>query len=682
MTYPQMCQMMSRLFRVQLLGLFVLLVTASPGRAALLTWTNTNSTGNWFAGANGWNGNATWANGDMPSFAGNSDVSRTITLQSDIVFTNRIEFLRSGYTLVGDVARTITSQGASNAAVIGLRISAGKTATIGTNITLNITNTGTTGPSQGGTLNVVNGAALIYAGIFKMDTTGTTVNVSNGASITATQFQIGDNGTHTVNVQGGTLSAGSMVLGIGNGVGSVVTLASGAINLSGTSVGASGQGLRIGSGGLTNPLASSTFNLDGGVLTAVQVITSVTNLIQTSTLNFNGGVLKALTNNLGAGGYWFVSGLDAANVKAGGAIIDSAGYNIAINQTLQHDAGLGGTADGGLTKLGAGTMFLLTNSTYTGATTISNGALVLSNAGGLSGQTAINVAGSGAVFQISQMAAGGSTNGSLAGVAGSSVVLGTKNLTVGGDGSSTVYAGVLSGTGGSLTKEGAGTMTLSGANTYSGGTIVQAGTLRVDNSTGSGTGAGALSVSNGATLMGSGTISGATTINGIHSPGNSPGLQTFDTNLTYNNGSSVIWELAANTATAGDRGTLFDGINVGGTLGFNGTVALNLVFNSAGSVVNWSDAIWTADQTWTIYSVSTSTTGFSNFQLATADWADGSANLFSSLLLGSSFALSQSGNNIVLNYDAVPEPSTYKLLALAAGGLGCHVVRRRRRAAL
>ena len=622
MTYPQMCQMMSRLFRVQLLGLFVLLVTASPGRAALLTWTNTNSTGNWFAGANGWNGNATWANGDMPSFAGNSDVSRTITLQSDIVFTNRIEFLRSGYTLVGDVARTITSQGASNAAVIGLRISAGKTATIGTNITLNITNTGTTGPSQGGTLNVVNGAALIYAGIFKMDTTGTTVNVSNGASITATQFQIGDNGTHTVNVQGGTLSAGSMVLGIGNGVGSVVTLASGAINLSGTSVGASGQGLRIGSGGLTNPLASSTFNLDGGVLTAVQVITSVTNLIQTSTLNFNGGVLKALTNNLGAGGYWFVSGLDAANVKAGGAIIDSAGYNIAINQTLQHDAGLGGTADGG------------------------------------------------------------STNGSLAGVAGSSVVLGTKNLTVGGDGSSTVYAGVLSGTGGSLTKEGAGTMTLSGANTYSGGTIVQAGTLRVDNSTGSGTGAGALSVSNGATLMGSGTISGATTINGIHSPGNSPGLQTFDTNLTYNNGSSVIWELAANTATAGDRGTLFDGINVGGTLGFNGTVALNLVFNSAGSVVNWNDAIWTADQTWTIYSVSTSTTGFSNFQLATADWADGSANLFSSLLLGSSFALSQSGNNIVLNYDAVPEPSTYKLLALAAGGLGCHVVRRRRRAAL
>ena len=63
---------------------------------------------------------------------------------------------------------------------------------------------------------------------------------------------------------------------------------------------------------------------------------------------------------------------------------------------------------------------------------------------------------------------------------------------------------------GAITKTGLGTLTLSGNNGYTGGTTVGNGTLLVNNAAGSGTGAGAVSVANGATLGGSGAIAGST----------------------------------------------------------------------------------------------------------------------------------------------------------------------------
>jgi fibronectin-binding autotransporter adhesin len=57
-----------------------------------------------------------------------------------------------------------------------------------------------------------------------------------------------------------------------------------------------------------------------------------------------------------------------------------------------------------------------------------------------------------------------------------------KALTVGLDDSTMAVSGVIEGIGGSLTKAGAGTLTLSGANTYTGGTTVSAGTLLLSGS--------------------------------------------------------------------------------------------------------------------------------------------------------------------------------------------------------
>ncbi len=226
-----------------------------------------------------------------------------------------------------------------------------------------------------------------------------------------------------------------------------------------------------------------------------------------------------------------------------------------------------------------------------------------------------------------------------------------------------------------LTKQGTGTLRIQGINSYGGATSVQAGTLIMNGTTYSAT-----SVSSGATLGGSGTFNNTTTIDGIHSPGNSPGTQTFNEGLTYNSGASVLWELIANSTA--DRGTNYDAIDVNGGLNFAGATTLNLNFNFSGSptssTVNWANSFWDTDKTgtdgWEIFRATEgSISGFENLTLG-GPLLDASGNALSNQR--GVFSLYNSGGSIYLNYTAtvIPEASTSLL-----GILGAAVMLRRRR---
>lgn len=130
-----------------------------------------------------------------------------------------------------------------------------------------------------------------------------------------------------------------------------------------------------------------------------QLIASSVNGVRV--FNFNGGTLKAAGNNVS----FMASGVaSAANVRNGGAIIDTAGFNVTVGQTLQH-SGIAGdnAADGGLLKLGAGTLTLSGANTYTGPTTVGGGTLALSGSGSLANSGSINLSAA-SMFDVSGVA--------------------------------------------------------------------------------------------------------------------------------------------------------------------------------------------------------------------------------------------------------------------------------------
>src|SRR5207244_285824 len=117
----------------------------------------------------------------------------------------------------------------------------------------------------------------------------------------------------------------------------------------------------------------------------------------------------------------------------------------------------------------------------------------------------------------------------LSGVAGSTVTLGGNRLTVGTT-NSTTFAGVLAdggasgGTGASLVKQGSGTLTLTGANTYSGGTTVNGGLIIF--STANNFGSGSITLNGGGLRWAAGNTTDISSKLGALGAGGS----TFDTN--------------------------------------------------------------------------------------------------------------------------------------------------------
>ena len=139
------------------------------------------------------------------------------------------------------------------------------------------------------------------------------------------------------------------------------------------------------------------------------------------------------------------------------------------------------------------------------------------------------------------------TIGSLAGDGTSNLTIDSgQTLTTGGNNSDTTMSGMIRGDG-SLIKTGNGTMTLDATNSYTGGTTVAAGTLLVNNTAGSGTGTGDVTVESGATLGGTGILDGLATFEAgaTLAPGTSPGTLTFNGGLTLEDGSILEMEVGS-----------------------------------------------------------------------------------------------------------------------------------------
>ena len=125
---------------------------------------------------------------------------------------------------------------------------------------------------------------------------------------------------------------------------------------------------------------------------------------------------------------------------------------------------------------------------------------------------------------------------------------GAKNLEVGSNDLSTEVSGVISGVGGSLTKVGAGTLNLTGINTYTGVTDVDDGTLRVNGSLAS----SLTTINSGATLGGTGTLGDTTISGGTLAPGNSIGTITVNGDLIFGPGSTYDVEVSPTDADRTD----------------------------------------------------------------------------------------------------------------------------------
>ncbi|MFG1404300.1 beta strand repeat-containing protein, partial [Xanthobacter sediminis] len=415
--------------------------------------------------------------------------------------------------------------------------------------------------------------------------------ISGGTLAIATYASLGDpSGALTVN--GGTLQFNAAMT-LQNAI---------TIGASGGRFDTNGNGVMLtsvvsGTGGLVKEgeqvlvlAAGGTYTGGTNVLAGTLALAGSAGLAAGGDLTVGRGAvldISAMSAGLTAGS---LAGEGAVSLGGNALTIDTAGF-WGFGGTIA-DGGLSGGTGGALVKQGTGRLTLSGASTFSGGTTIAAGTLALTGGGALAAGGALSVA-SGAAFDISGLAGGGTVIGDLSGAG--AVRLGGKAMTV-GTADSTVFSGEITnggtagGTGGALVKQGSGTLVLSGANIYDGGTTLSAGTLQIGAGGTSGSILGSVATGAGTTLAfnradvftfwGAASGAGALVQQGA-------GTLVLRGANTYTGGTTV----AAGTLQvgAGDAGGSIVGdvaVAAGATLAFNrtGTVVFDGVISGAGAL--------------------------------------------------------------------------------------------------
>jgi autotransporter-associated beta strand protein len=387
-----------------------------------------------------------------------------------------------------------------------------------------------------GTINSVNelwiGTAANAYGALIMS--GGTVNSGSWLPVGRTGNGVAEISGGTINVTGQNYTMGSFA-----GANGVTNLSGGAINVTSTAgneggfiVGEAANGtLNISDTGALNISGSRGLHFAAGVGTGIANLNGgiiTTPLVQKGnglgTLNFDGGTLKASAN-----APTFIQGLTSSYVNDGGAVIDDGGFNITVAQPLLAPSGSGVSSFASITGTG-----------YVGAP-------IVQISGDGIGATA-----------IARVDAGGNLTGITVTNPGVDYTFATATL-IGGGGTGTVdNANFAPNTSGGFTKRGTGITTFSGENTYTGPTVIEAGTLAL---TGSISGSTLIHAKSGSTFNPSGVVGGFALTSGqtLKGSGNIVG------NVTMNQGAKL---------SPGD---------IVGTLAFNGNLDLTLAITPAGN---------------------------------------------------------------------------------------------------
>ena len=321
---------------------------------------------------------------------------------------------------------------------------------------------------SGGTLQIGHANALGFGGIQTTVTGNTTVN--SGLTLDL-------NGNAIINeplVLNGTGIGGNGAL-VNSNTSSTATIGSGIAGLSLP---------LLGTGSLYSTAPAVTISGTGSGATATAFLglttASITSILTGGTAGWVVGDTVSVTGGGGLGAIATVTSVAAGKVTGLNITAPGSGFTSAPTTLAR------------LTGVGTGTPTISGN-----ATNFTVSGLTIANAG--SGYT-----GTPTYTFDSGNASAGDVTGTL-----SSLVL-ASNSSIGGLGNITIDA-VVSESGGAqaLSKVGSGTLTLGGANTYTGASTVNTGTLLANNTSGSATGTGDVTVKDTATFGGGGAVSGA-----------------------------------------------------------------------------------------------------------------------------------------------------------------------------
>jgi outer membrane autotransporter protein len=263
-------------------------------------------------------------------------------------------------------------------------------------------------------------------------------------------------------------------------------------------------------------------------------------------VDFNGGTLKTTGSLLSS---------RTISLLAQGGIIDTNGFNSTLSGPI--------VGTGGLSKIGSGTLTLTGSNSYSGGTTINAGILAVfadNNLGAPNGGLSFN---------------GGTLENIASFTTARAMTLNSSGTISTDPGTTLTQTGVISGVG-SLTKVGAGTLTLLGTNSYSGGTAINAGILAVFADNNLGAPNGGLSF-NGGTLenTASFTTARAMTLNSSGTISTDPGTTLTQTGVISGIGS--LTKVGSGTLTLVGTNTYSGGTVLNaGTLTVNGPQALGL----------------------------------------------------------------------------------------------------------